>query len=200
MHSPCDMLLAELLQPVETAHAALWKPAKRIENAVKVNQRRSVEELEALLLRAEKAITIMQDYISRLEGKLQELGVDPGTIGGNVSAPASASASASAPASAPPSAPASAPPSAPATAPTASNHPEDAEQQKPEARQRSNSYVEAHNNIVTLEMRIDELQQKLSSAEQDLREEREEASPWIQKEIDEEVSTKAEKTPQQRQS
>ena len=54
--------------------------AKRIENAVKVNQRRSVEELEALLLRAEKAITIMQDYISRLEGKLQELGVDPGTI------------------------------------------------------------------------------------------------------------------------
>jgi kinesin family protein 5 len=44
--------------------------AKRIENKAKVNQQRSVEELTALLRRAERAIDMQQQYIKKLEVKL----------------------------------------------------------------------------------------------------------------------------------
>ena len=45
--------------------------AKSIENKVTVNQTRSVEELEALLLRAEKAIDIQAAHISTLTAQME---------------------------------------------------------------------------------------------------------------------------------
>lgn len=61
--------------------------AKSIENKVTINQTRSVEELEALLLRAEKAIDAQTAHIMALTAQLQG--------GGKVSSSSSASSSAS---------------------------------------------------------------------------------------------------------
>lgn len=52
--------------------------AKQIKNVVSVNQTRSVEELESLLLRAEKAIDLQQTHIMTLVGQVESLG---GTCG-----------------------------------------------------------------------------------------------------------------------
>jgi len=55
--------------------------AKQVKNIVRVNQRRSVEELESMILSRDKAVAVMKGYISRLERKLEELVVSPAELG-----------------------------------------------------------------------------------------------------------------------
>ena len=48
--------------------------AKNIQNKPKINEQRSVEELSALLQKAENAIDMQQSYILALEGQLRAAG------------------------------------------------------------------------------------------------------------------------------
>ena len=68
--SPSSYNASEILSTLRFGNRA-----KSIKNQARVNQMRSIEELEALLKRAEKAIDMQQGYITMLEEQLADMAV-----------------------------------------------------------------------------------------------------------------------------